>query len=472
MNSASNSAFGDTPTITIVVPQAATADGATYVSKTIPDNTTENAGASFTQTWTMKNTGTSVWTSGTYGYTFNRVGSTVVLGESTYYVQLGSAVSPGGTATFSMQFTAPTTAGTYTEQWRMNSASNSAFGDTPTITIVVPQAATADGATYVSKTIPDNTTENAGASFTQTWTMKNTGTSVWTSGTYGYTFNRVGSTVVLGESTYYVQLGSAVSPGGTATFSMQFTAPTTAGTYTEQWRMNSASNSAFGDTPTITIVVPQAATADGATYVSKTIPDNTTENAGASFTQTWTMKNTGTSVWTSGTYGYTFNRVGSTVVLGESTYYVQLGSAVSPGGTATFSMQFTAPTTAGTYTEQWRMNSASNSAFGDTPTITIVVPQAATADGATYVSKTIPDNTTENAGASFTQTWTMKNTGTSVWTSGTYGYTFNRVGSTVVLGESTYYVQLGSAVSPGGTATFSMQFTAPTTLGRTPSNGG
>ena len=158
----------------------------------------------------------------------------------------------------------------------MNSASNSAFGDTPTITIVVPQAATADGATYVSKTIPDNTTENAGASFTQTWTMKNTGTSVWTSGTYGYTFNRVGSTAVLGEGTssYYIKLGIQVNPGSTATFSMQFTAPTTAGTYTEQWRMNSASNSTFGDTPTITIVVPKTVVPPGPAppFSASTVP--------------------------------------------------------------------------------------------------------------------------------------------------------------------------------------------------------
>ncbi|HUT94089.1 MAG TPA: NBR1-Ig-like domain-containing protein, partial [Thermoguttaceae bacterium] len=88
------------------------------------------------------------------------------------------------------------------------------------------------------------------------------------------------------------------------------------------------------------------------------------------------MRNSGTTTWTAGANGHTLNRIGS-AVLGESTYYSQLSSAVSPNSNGTFSIQFTAPSTPGTYTESWRMSSPGYVSFGDTVTITIVVPTAA-----------------------------------------------------------------------------------------------
>ena len=80
-------------------------------------------------------------------------------------------------------------------------------------------------------------------------------------------------------------------------------------------------------------------------------------------------------------------------------------------------------------------------------------------DGVTLVSKAIADGTTEQAGAAFTQSWTMRNSGTSTWTTGTYGYTLNfESGSR--MGATTTYVTLANPVVPGSTVTISVPLTA------------
>ena len=50
-------------------------------------------------------------------------------------------------------------------------------------------------------------------------------------------------------------------------------------------------------------------------------------------------------------------------------------------------------------------------------------------DAATLASQLVANGAQELPGAFFTQTWTMKNSGTTTWTSGTSGYTMNLVGT-------------------------------------------
>ena len=116
---------------------------------------------------------------------------------------------------------------------------------------------------------------------------------------------------------------------------------------------------------------------DGARFVSKTIADGTQEQATAAFTQIWTMRNSGTSTWTTGLQGYTLN-FESGSQMGAAQTYVTLANPVAPGGTATFSVAMTAPSAAGTYTGTWRMHAAAatgtGTPFGDPVTVQIVVP--------------------------------------------------------------------------------------------------
>jgi len=110
-------------------------------------------------------------------------------------------------------------------------------------------------------------------------------------------------------------------------------------------------------------------------FVSETIGDGTTYEAGATFTKTWTLRNAGSCDWTTD-YEFVFeegDRMG-----GAST--VEVPSVVNPGDKITFSVDLTAPTTSGDYTGIWRMKAADGEKMGKY-WVKITVPGAAPAGG-------------------------------------------------------------------------------------------
>jgi len=134
--------------------------------------------------------------------------------------------------------------------------------------------------------------------------------------------------------------------------------------------------------------VLQAGASDGASFISQTILSNTVMAPGQTFTQTWTMKNTGTTTWTPAASGYTLNLAGTdslgAVPLTASPYStpyppaapINSGSSVAPGASGTFSMAFIAPEAVGTYADLLQMANASGAAFGPTVSVQVVVQRA------------------------------------------------------------------------------------------------
>jgi hypothetical protein len=113
-------------------------------------------------------------------------------------------------------------------------------------------------------------------------------------------------------------------------------------------------------TPGGVVTVPPSS-CDKAQFVSDvTVPDGTTTSPGQKFTKTWRLRNVGTCAWAKGTYQIVFYS-------GE-----QMGAAASlafaedvpVGRTADFSVEMTAPSTAGTYRGNWMFKNASGQLFG------------------------------------------------------------------------------------------------------------
>ena len=99
---------------------------------------------------------------------------------------------------------------------------------------------------------------------------------------------------------------------------------------------------------------------NAATFVADvTIPDGTYINPGASFTKTWTLKNTGTCAWNP-SYGLVF--VSGEQMGGVSPTF--LGRWVSPGQNVNVTVNFTAPTAGGTYRGYWKLQNATGAQFG------------------------------------------------------------------------------------------------------------
>jgi len=125
-----------------------------------------------------------------------------------------------------------------------------------------------------------------------------------------------------------------------------------------------------------------------AALISSSVATNATEVAGSIFLQTWTMQNTGTTTWPASETGCTMRLVGSDTLGAiplttntRASIYLPLavigsGSSVTAGSQATFSLDFIAPQSVGTYTDTFQMYNGSGVAFGPQVTVQIVVAQA------------------------------------------------------------------------------------------------
>ena len=102
-----------------------------------------------------------------------------------------------------------------------------------------------------------------------------------------------------------------------------------------------------------------------------TIPDNTVLAAGAAFSKTWRVKNTGTCTWDN-TYQWLFTD--GQQLGGPATASV---GTTAPNATLELSVALTAPTAPGSYTGRWRLKSSNNVIFGGVIVI-IVVPATPT----------------------------------------------------------------------------------------------
>lgn len=106
--------------------------------------------------------------------------------------------------------------------------------------------------------------------------------------------------------------------------------------------------------------VATAIPCDSAKFESETIPDGTSELPGATFTKTWTLKNTGSCTWNAN-YAIVF-------VSGESfgapaSKQLTTGT-VAPGETVQISVDMKAPTTPGEYKGVWKLRNGSGVVFG------------------------------------------------------------------------------------------------------------
>lgn len=365
----------------IVVQAAALVNGATLVSQSA--NPTNLApGASFTKTWTFVNTGTAPWAAGYMGCTLNRQSGS--LGVSSTVLQLSSSVPVGKQATFSVQLTVPLTAGTFTDTWQLNGPNPSggyghSFGPTVTVQAMVVNPLV-NGATLVSQSA--NPTNLApGASFTKTWTFVNTGTAPWAAGYTGCTLT-FKSGAMIGASKTILTLPYAVPVGGQYTFSMPLTAPTAPGTVTGTWQMTGSTPSGgasmwFGPAVTVQATVVNALV-NGATLVAQSAnPSGLTP--GQVYCMSYTFMNTGTTIWTPGSQGYTFKLVGGNQMGGPSV--ITLANPVPPNGQVTFNLQLVAPCSTGCYAGSWQLNAPSpygGTYFGPAVTVqaTVVSPLA------------------------------------------------------------------------------------------------
>lgn len=97
-----------------------------------------------------------------------------------------------------------------------------------------------------------------------------------------------------------------------------------------------------------------------ATLTSETVPDDSEINVNASFVKTWTLKNLGSCVWTS---GYRVVFASGDAMAGPASFQVTSGT-VSPGESVVVSVNLVAPAATGTYRGNWKLQDGQGNVFG------------------------------------------------------------------------------------------------------------
>jgi hypothetical protein len=112
-------------------------------------------------------------------------------------------------------------------------------------------------------------------------------------------------------------------------------------------------------TSTYTPVPSATQVCDNAQFVSETVPDGTLEPAGAAFSKSWRLKNTGACTWNT-SYALVFvsgNPLGAPAS-------VPLGGNVAPGQEVDLIVNMQAPAAPGNYTSNWILRNAGGVLFG------------------------------------------------------------------------------------------------------------
>jgi hypothetical protein len=221
---------------------------------------------------------------------------------------------------------------------------------------------------------------SSGTAFTKTWTLRNSGTTKWRAAD-GYRLAFAGGQQFGAPGTTALAQGEEIGPGQTKTWSVAMTAPSSSGIHTGYWRMQ-RNGTFFGDEFWVQIHIPSGVLVNDAAFVSETLPDDTRLGPGASFTKSWTLRNSGTTTWKSAD-GYRFAFDHEQQFGAPAFTQLGTGEAIAPGQEKTWSVAMTAPTTPGTYRGYWQMDHATDGRFGVLVWAQVVVnpPASNDADG-------------------------------------------------------------------------------------------
>ncbi len=232
-------------------------------------------------------------------------------------------------------------------------------------------------------TIPDDMHIYAGAPFTKTWAVENSGDAAWRD---GYKLVHVGGTKMHDLSSFPLP---NTAPGQQTNISIDMVAPANPGVHFSDWRFQDNREQFFGDVLYARIIsetVPSPLTGiNNSQFVADvTIPDDTPVEPGHTFTKIWRVKNSGTRAWGS---GFTLEFIGGTNMARQISIPLP---DTPPGAQAEISMEMTAPTAPGMHFADYRMKDEQGNPFGEVTYVRIVVPSPLGVSLATPLSQRDP----------------------------------------------------------------------------------
>ncbi|MHB0998481.1 MAG: NBR1-Ig-like domain-containing protein [Armatimonadota bacterium] len=202
------------------------------------------------------------------------------------------------------------------------------------------------GAIITYDSIPDFMV--AGFTYPAQIQAQNVGTTTWTEAN---SYRLGTSTSTFYEGRWVLGQGETIPTWWAKTFNMNLTAPSTAGTYTDTWKMLQEYVTWFGQGHPHSVKVI-ARPVNGARITSHTIPQSV--NRSSVFNVSITVKNESSSTWTEAAY-YRLGAFQDSDPFAGGRQFLAPTDSIAPGQTKTFTFQMVAPSTKGVYRTDWQM---------------------------------------------------------------------------------------------------------------------
>lgn len=454
------------------------ANNALCLSITAPDTVTP--GQQFQFSARFRNTGTKTWAYPSPGVG-HRLGSwnpndVDIWGPWTARTDMGAGVTvaPNGEITFSRTLTAPTTPQNYNFQFAMLEEGVEWITG-PGAVCVKPGGVTVVPSLNVS-IVPSATSVTAGQQVTFTVTASS-----------GSGLDSVGLEGLNSSGVPVSNLGETPVTGNSTTRTFNWTSSTPGTFYFGGYAWSAGRASLLRTSPPVVVTVSSATPPLASQCVSMSLTDTsgnpiTSVTTGQAFRALVNMRNTGANTWTpSGANNYHLTTMPWNSSNPWSYARTIIGTTVATNGQHTFTLNLTAPATAGTYPLQTQMLQEGVAWFGESCSFPLGsgggggITVNSRTNNAECVSVSAPASVV--AGSTFTGTITMRNTGTKPWTA---AFTppngqGHKLGSSNPRSNSVWgsnsvrmLIPNGTTINQNQTYAFSTTFTAPSVAGTYP----
>ena len=265
---------------------------------------------------------------------------------------LGADVAPGASKTITATVTLPSAAATYSLRFALVKEGVAWLAPSAAYPV---QTVPAYAASFGAVTLPSFL---AGATYTIPVPVTNRGTAAWNSSganliDLAYHWHDAAGNTVVWDG-LRSGLVADVAAGASATVNAQVTAPNVPGTYTLTFDLVREGVSWFQFFGSAPLRLTGVAVANASYAVTYQLPASAAAVLGEAKTVAVTVTNNGNVAWSASGANpvnlayHVFNSAGQTVIWDGAR--TPLGSDLAPGASRTFSVAYTAPTAAGSYT--------------------------------------------------------------------------------------------------------------------------